>query len=150
MDEKRLPTPRPVRYDEWTMHLTRMLAAAVAGLTLGGPAVRAEQPPATPPAAPASATSPTLASRNITSLFATASTAPPLTPQAVRLAFAGEAASAAAALAQVRDAVTKRQDWNCGMPVIQPPADVDPAFEKKPDDTLTITIRRAAPRACGR
>jgi hypothetical protein len=40
--------------------------------------------------------------------------------------------------------------WNCGMPVIQPPPDVDPAFEKKPDDTLTIPIRRAKPLACGR
>jgi hypothetical protein len=40
--------------------------------------------------------------------------------------------------------------WNCGMPVVQPPADVDPKFERKPDDRISMAIRRAAPRACGR
>jgi hypothetical protein len=40
--------------------------------------------------------------------------------------------------------------WNCGMPVVQPPADVDPKFERKSDDRISVAIRRAAPRACGR
>jgi hypothetical protein len=41
-------------------------------------------------------------------------------------------------------------DWNCGMPIVRPPADFAPAPERPPDDRQTYFIRRATPRACGR
>jgi hypothetical protein len=41
-------------------------------------------------------------------------------------------------------------EWNCGMPVVRPPADIDPAFERKPDERRNMPIRRAIPRRCGR
>jgi hypothetical protein len=41
-------------------------------------------------------------------------------------------------------------DWNCGMPVVRPPAHVDPAIERKPDNRLRAPMRRATPQACGR
>jgi hypothetical protein len=31
-----------------------------------------------------------------------------------------------------------------------PPAEVDPTFERKPDNRLAVSIRRATPLACGR
>jgi hypothetical protein len=40
--------------------------------------------------------------------------------------------------------------WNCGMPVVTPPAAIDPRFERQPTDTTTFHIRRTAPPTCGR
>jgi hypothetical protein len=41
-------------------------------------------------------------------------------------------------------------EWNCGMPVIHPPPDVDPGMELRVEPRTPVPIRRAAPRACGR
>ena len=46
--------------------------------------------------------------------------------------------------------ILARSEWNCGMPVMQPPPDVDPAFERKPDPNAAIPIRQVTPRGCGR
>ena len=47
-------------------------------------------------------------------------------------------------------AIPARSEWKCGMPVMQPPPDVDPAFEHKPDPNAAIPIRQVTPRGCGR
>jgi hypothetical protein len=128
------------------MHLKCALAIVVTTLTIGGGGVRAEQPAAAPPLVAQPPLTTTLPG---TDAPVTATTLPPaivgsrkLTP----LVFVAIGMEPKASRAD-RPA---REDWNCGMPVIQPPTDVDPAFEKKPDDTLTIPIRRATLRACGR
>ena len=41
-------------------------------------------------------------------------------------------------------------EWNCGMPVVRPPADIDPAIERKPDHRRSVPIRRATLPSCGR
>jgi hypothetical protein len=122
------------------MQFRSTVASVLTAFTMGGVAVGAEQPGT---AAGSPAVRPlrfTLDSRAVV----------PTSPQLVLLPQMDDLRLGAVQRARRSTFDPAKTDWNCGMPVVRPPADLDPAFERKPDDRLTVSIRRAQPLACGR
>jgi hypothetical protein len=122
------------------MQLKGAMAVLVTAFTIGGAGVRAEQQQGTPAA---------LVTRPLRFTLAPKAPVPAWPRLRTQIAPKRPLIRPRPRLESTIAADTAAK-WNCGMPVVQPPADVDPKFERRPDERISVAIRRAAPPSCRR